>query len=111
MTTERVEILLGNGEKIEGPGIFESALEDIGFGPAFPFEFNNQFVNDKGKKIPMVCSGMTIRQYFVAQAMEGLMANSKEDAWDLKPEQFAAACLQFADACLDAEAKSRRTKP
>lgn len=41
--------------------------------------------------------GMTKREYFAAKALQGMLANSHEEAWGMNPDQVAAASVQFAD--------------
>lgn len=65
----------------------------IGNDPAFPGETNSEYFK-----------GMTIRQYFVAQAMIGLQANS---CYDLEDKEIAKFAVKLADACLVLEMKTR----
>ena len=61
-------------------------------GPAFPaFEFHK----DYGQMMPT--RGMTVRDYFAAKAMKGLIANGNTDA-----QQMAKAAYIMADAMLKA---------
>lgn len=60
-------------------------------GPAFP-------VPDRG-----VTRGMTLRDYFAAAALQGMLANAKPG--DGTPEEFAADAYSFADAMLAARRK------
>jgi hypothetical protein len=64
----------------------------IGSTSAFPWSVLNKFD-----------TGMTIRQYFVAQAMAGLAA--KGVASDI--DELSIKAQQIADACLEREAETR----
>jgi len=70
--------------------------------PAFPICISQ---GDQRGGYKNVCSaaGMTIRQYFVAQAMNGLLSDSGVD----DPEELAKAAVSFSDACIQAEAETR----
>lgn len=66
-------------------------------GPAFPV-----------KAVPENYFGMTLRDYFAAKAMQGMLADpltrescpeGKQDKWI---RSFANACYNFADAMLEA---------
>lgn len=92
-------------------------------GPAFPFEYHNQTRSDQpgffgtGSLAPGASqqfSGMTLRDYFAAKALEGQMAafsdedarllsitNAAENGIDAK-EQVAIAAYEYADAMLKA---------
>jgi hypothetical protein len=63
-------------------------------GPAFPYE--NRYEHE----------GMTLRDYFAAKAMQGLMGRSWADAAGKFPENlhgvWATAAYQMADAMLKA---------
>lgn len=49
---------------------------------------------------PEICAGMTLRDYFAAQALSGWFANSASDLqFDLAP-QMAKVCYLMADAML-----------
>jgi hypothetical protein len=71
-------------------------------GPAFP----QPFYDEKGRCIDGL-EGMTLRDYFAAKAMQGLMGRSWADASTGKfPENlhavWATAAYQMADAMLNA---------
>jgi hypothetical protein len=74
-------------------------------GPAFPVEYFDAQLQQK-----RVFTGMTLRDYFAAKAMQGLMGRSWADAAGKFPENlhavWATAAYQMADAMLHArEAK------
>jgi hypothetical protein len=51
--------------------------------------------------------GMTLRDYFAAAAMQGIMAAPAESGWDSEsqPEDIATAAYQVADAMMEARKK------
>ena len=59
-------------------------------GPAFPHETNS-----------MTHSGMTLRDYFAAKAMQGFMAN-KSNPMHFQPDADAGWAYTIADALLKA---------
>ena len=61
--------------------------------PAFPHHFTHDSVGD--------CTGMTLRDYFAAKAMQGLMASESAGTWD----KFAEWSYAAADAMLEARSK------
>jgi hypothetical protein len=78
-------------------------------GAAFPFtEYEyNEYADKPGSNPyqPRSFEGMTLRDYFAAKAMQGLITNS--DIQDLlrggfKPEGAGDACYMIADAMLKA---------
>jgi hypothetical protein len=99
----------------------------IGNEPAFPVieDFKDTSLLDSINPhyLDVLKTGMTIRQYFVAQAMQGLLANytavdfpkaEKDKPWLPALEVTAAIyryAVQIADACLTCEAKTRKAKP
>ena len=56
-------------------------------GPAFPVAIDNQVLDD----------GMTLRDFFAAKALQGLIANNNINA-----QQLAQASYKVADAMLEA---------
>ena len=65
-------------------------------GPAFPLEyFDAQLSQNR------VLTGMTLRDYFAAKAMQGAIASSS-DQLDFGPDLGAAWAYQVADAMLAA---------
>jgi hypothetical protein len=67
--------------------------------PAFPYTyFDTQLRADR------TMTGMTLRDYFAAKAMQGFLANSKT-AYDVSYEQFAEIFYGMADAMLKARAE------
>lgn len=68
-----------------------------GGGPAFP---GMNYISQDGKKNP---EGMTLRDYFAAAALQGLLADSEREA----------SCKEYADhayLCADAMLKAREAK-
>lgn len=64
-------------------------------GPAFPLPE----AAHPGASPPDVAKGMTLRDYFAAKALQGLLADSKVEATQA---EFAAASYGMADAMLKA---------
>ncbi len=60
-------------------------------GPAFPAQFYDERA-----------TGMTLRDYFAAKAMQGLLAGLLADGMDLKWEGVAVDAYRQADAMLKA---------
>lgn len=67
--------------------------------PAFPHHFTQDSIGD--------CSGMDLRDYFAAKAMQGLLAQSQGTAFRSPKEHAAAYAYSMADAML----KARATPP
>ena len=73
-------------------------------GPAFP---GFDYIDQHGKKNP---EGMTLRDYFAAKAMQGLMAGRWKadmhgipyDAYRADADEWAKSAYHFADAMLKA---------
>lgn len=59
-------------------------------GPAFPSHFNTAIREGMG--------GMTLRDYFAAKALSGLVVNGE----NFDPAKLTAYCYEFADAMLKA---------
>ena len=81
----------------------------IGDEPAFPIV--KQMDTFEGDALMKCCaSGMTIRQYFVAQAMAGLMNNNLGRNFFNKKNlrELPRWAVSYADACLAAEAETRK---
>lgn len=68
-------------------------------GPAFP---GMTYISQDGKKNP---EGMTLRDYFAAAALQGLLTSPAETEFGVS--HFAAAAYECADAML----KAREVKP
>ena len=62
-------------------------------GPAFPFIDSAS---------PLEHSGMTLRDYFAAKAMQGLLAGLLADRMDVKWQNIAIDAYRQADAMLKA---------
>jgi hypothetical protein len=81
-------------------------MSKLGNEPAYPsnvWEYKNKEEAGKGGvMVPYRVPGMTIRQYFVAQAMKGLVAEN----WN-NFENLAKLAVKCADSCL---AEEERTK-
>jgi hypothetical protein len=81
-------------------------------GPAFPTPFSNQgdlnVCAPTGEVVPpggwLPLPGMTLRDYFAAQAMNGIVAIEYSRSWNGGPtisdEQLALRCYILADAML-----------
>lgn len=75
-------------------------------GPAFPIPPCG--TGDPRDGMTTGSDGISIRDYFAAKAMQGMLASDSEDkisAWQ-NPEKAAAWAYQFADAMI-----ARRAKP
>ena len=68
-------------------------------GPAFPIPLNE----GQPYQGHSPCDGMTLRDYFAAKAMQGLLANQD---WNLTGEQAAYEAYQTADAMLRARGEA-----
>ena len=65
-------------------------------GPAFPI---------KGPVSTVDKQGMTLRDYFAAKAMQGMLANSKQGNSLIDKDRFSEWCYQMADEMLKAREK------
>lgn len=74
-------------------------------GPAFPCE-SSIIVN--GKQVTVPAQGMTLRDYFAAAAMQGLLHDPKVCG---TVAEYANAAYQFADAMLAERTKTKEAKP
>lgn len=68
-------------------------LHDTAGFPAFPFIYN------EGTEI-QVMTGLTIRQYFAAKALQGLLSNSGANFVSF-PEDVADVAVTMADALIE----------
>ena len=66
--------------------------------PAFP----HHVVCDKGWAETQALQGMTLRDYFAAKAMQGLLAGLLADRMDVKWQNIAIDAYRQADAMLKA---------
>jgi len=66
-------------------------------GPAFPITWDE--VNESGNRYPVVFNGMTLRDYFAAQALIGLHASHNATS---DPDVAARRAYGMADAMLAA---------
>lgn len=75
-------------------------MSDKTGGPAFP-QIESETVGDRGEYRERVYSdgGMTLRDYFAAKAMQGLIASPKAH-FKKPPEDFARDAFMVADAML-----------
>jgi len=77
-------------------------------GPAFP-QGIDQGASEAGFPIAEITGGLTIRDYFAAKALQGLMANpnvvGQHSSWG--HDEIASFTLKQADASL----KAREAKP
>jgi hypothetical protein len=70
-------------------------------GPAFPhFKFAE---NGKVEILPQ--GGMTLRDYFAAQALAGMLTRKESDGWTNR--EVAGDCYSYADAMLAAREVSK----
>ena len=65
-------------------------------GPAFPCEWD--YINSSRA----AANGMTVRDYFAAKAMQGLLAGLLADRMDVKWQNIAIDAYRQADAMLKA---------
>ena len=63
---------------------------------AFPHKFQS------GPDETTICFGMTLRDYFAAKAMQGLLAGLLADRMDVKWQNIAIDAYRQADAMLKA---------
>jgi hypothetical protein len=70
-------------------------------GPAFPVSAL-VYNDDGGDPTTIIHDGMTLRDYFAAKAMQGMLASA--DSWINKDEveDFATICYALADGMLKA---------
>ena len=67
-------------------------------GPAFPLS-----TVDPYDRSVTTCDGMTLRDYFAAKAMQGIIASEQPgDEEFVTPEMYARDAYQYADAMLKA---------
>ncbi|AOX11922.1 hypothetical protein Q5O_17000 [Pseudomonas putida JB] len=79
-------------------------------GPAFPVAYDHQTFNpshvDEAKRL---MSGMTLRDYFAAQALQGMLPYPGNEMWgsfaEMTPKQAAESAYGYADAMLAARVK------
>ena len=64
-------------------------------GPAFPTETIHKISSDG-----YIYEGMTMRDYFAAQALTGILANTSDKC--ASTSTIASCCYEFADAMLKA---------
>lgn len=64
-------------------------------GPAFPTSFNKDYPTE-------IVGGMTLRDYFAAKAMQGLLAQFQGCANGCDPRHHAKWAYEMADAMLKA---------
>ena len=69
-------------------------------GPAFPVIFQHDEATSE-------CHGMTLRDYFAAAALQGLLSIMAKDYDAFFANKLAHACYETADAML----KAREVKP
>jgi hypothetical protein len=85
-------------------------------GPAFPatYEIENGPPDNAipghlypGSKSTVVCSGLTLRDYFAAKAMQGIAASFDPDHSNhLVPQNVAIEAYEIADAMIKARSQS-----
>lgn len=77
-------------------------------GPAFPSEGGHKFVSGNEIRKTLPSSGMTLRDYFSAKAMQGMLGNTKGSfgtAYEAANLNLAGASYAIADAMLAARTK------
>ena len=80
-------------------------------GPAFPVSTSNEKYGHQDGPNTWQFQGMTLRDYFAAKAMQGMLADSQtrescpEDQEEKWMRSFARACYYFADAMIAAREK------
>lgn len=88
-------------------------------GPAFPCEGGNKFISGNEIRKTLPSSGMTLRDYFAAKAMQGLLAEpmweedstaqvlvlTRDTVFTNPADRFASAAYKLADAMLAARTK------
>ena len=74
-------------------------------GSAFPCE-SSILVNGKQATVP--AQGMTLRDYFAAAALQGLLSSDFPDGQDMEP--FVIDAYGFADLMLAERAKTKEAK-
>lgn len=69
-------------------------------GPAFPAEFVKYKPGEVGNEVPIMAesSGMTLRDYFAAKAMQGICASGPT----IQDAHIAGEAYRLADAMLEA---------
>jgi hypothetical protein len=80
------------------------SAEDKDGGAAFPsLETFQKFDEEKGRYVDST-SGMTLRDYFAAAAMQGIIAAPTDTGLnkDSHPEEIAVVAFHIADAMLEA---------
>ena len=75
-----------------------------GGGPAFP-TYGPDSVHDR----TIARGGMSLRDYFAAQALAAYLAGRNLDQRDTNKENTAAACYGYADAMIDERNKPEKS--
>lgn len=65
---------------------------------AFPTTYRNY-----DESISHDCSGMDLRDYFAAKALQGLLTTVKDEQW--LPQEVAVVCYEVADSMMKAREK------
>lgn len=65
---------------------------------AFPTTYRNY-----DESISHDCSGMDLRDYFAAKALQGLLTTVKDEQW--LPQDVAEVCYEVADSMMKAREK------
>jgi hypothetical protein len=68
-------------------------------GPAFPCE---SYGHRNGKQTTVPAQGMTLRDYFAAQALAGMLINYTTQKFGVGEQTCAKGAYEFADAMLAA---------
>lgn len=83
-------------------------MSDQTGGPAFPSEGGHKFVSGNEIRKTLPSSGMTLRDYFAAKAMQGILGNTKGyfgTAYEAANLNLAGTSYAIADAMIEARAK------
>lgn len=94
-TLQEINLALTEYENTTKPEKIEMNETKHG-GPAFPI---------KGPVSTVDRQGMTLRDYFAAKAMQGMLANSKHGNPLVDKDRFSKWCYQMADEMLKAREK------
>lgn len=79
-------------------------------GPAFPVSYDHDtFQPSHVDEAKQLMSGMTLRDYFAAKALQGMLPYPGNEMWgsfaEMTPKQAAESAYSYADAMLAARVK------
>ena len=70
---------------------------------AFPsIDWDSQ-IESKNNQLTPISSGMDLRDYFAAKALQGLLTTVKDEQW--LPQDVAEVCYEVADSMMKAREK------